>query len=286
MANALRYFKEWTAYFLLCCVVLTSQQPAQLIAQDGTCILMEPGRDEWRSKTATIVAGAATVAVIGGIAYIALGSSGGCHSHSSSSCSSSYSNYNPPFFSSSSYSRDSYGHHHHHHHHHHHSNYYSSFSSGSSSGFEYHSSQDPQIFERNIEGNQPARTRYLAARNKKSKKEEADQISGVFTIHPSLSASTKGSITVFVQMPDGSIQNLGNLSFSANAGCSLTYGPFKQKGNYLFGIRLDQGATFSSQTKVCTVEVHLNGTIVECYDFFAPAHASTYYEPTPCEYSL
>jgi hypothetical protein len=296
MTNAFRkeYLKRWIAYFTLCCVVFASQQPAKLIAEDCPCILVEP-EDACRTRTATIVAGATIIALVGGIAYIAFGSP--CHkghSHSSNSCSSSSYSYDPPFpsyssYSSYSYSSDSYGRRHHHHHRHHrHSHRSSDYSSDSSfwtgSGYSaYHSASDPQIFERNAEGNLPARSRQLAC-SKKSK--ETDQISGVFITHPSLSSSAKGSVTAFVQMPDGTIQVLGSLPFSASGGSSLAYGPFTQKGNYLFGIRIDEGATLSSQTKVGSVEVNINGSTVESRDFFVPAHSPSHYEPTPCEYCL
>lgn len=287
MANAFKkeYLKRWMTYFTLCCVVFVSQQPAKIIAQDCAGIFVSE-EETCRTRTATIVAGVSLVALVGGIAYLACGS-GHCHSHSSSGhYSSSYSSYDPPFpSSSSSYSSDSYGRHHHHHHHRHSrvsgSGYSSFFSSGSSD--DYHSSSDPQIFERDAEGNQPARIRQLV-RIKKSK--DVEQICGVFTTHPSLSALTKGSVTAFVQMPDGTTQILGSLSFSASAGSSLSYGPFTQKGNYLFGIRIDEGTMLSSQTKVSSVEINVDGLTVENRDFFAPAHSSSHYEPTPCEYCL
>lgn len=299
MANAFRkeYLKRWIAYFTLFCVVFASQQPAKLIAEDCPCILVNQ-EDACRTRTATIVAGATLIALVGGIAYLAFGSPNHKgHSHSSSSSySPSYSSYSydydPPFskpsysysgYSSNSYSGDSDGRHQRRHHRHSNrsSDYYSFFTGSNESA--YHSASDPQFEERNAEGNLPARSRLLA-RAKKSK--ETDQISGIFTTHPSLSASAKGSVTAFVQMPDGTTQTLGSLPFSASAGSSLSYGPFTQKGNYLFGIRIDEGTMLSSQTKVGSVEVNINGSTVESRDFFAPAHSSSHYEPAPCEYSL
>jgi hypothetical protein len=291
MADAFRkeYLKRWIAYFTLCCVVFAFQQPSRLMAQDcRPCVLVDQ-EDACRTRTATIVAGATILALVGGVAYIALGSGHKCHSHSSSSSSScspsSYSYCYSPCYSS--YSYDSYGHHHHHHHnHHHHSHSYSSRSSDyygddffidSEALNNRNLTSDPQLLASEV------RSRQLP-RNKKSK--ETHQISGVFTTHPSLSATTKGSVTAFVQMPDGTTQVLGSIPFSASAGSSLAYGPFTQEGNYLFGIRIDEGSILSSQTKVGSVEVHVDGSTVESRDFFAPAHSPSHYEPKPCEYSL
>lgn len=298
------YLKRGIAYLTLCCVAFASQQPSKLVAEDCPCILVNQ-QDAQRTRTATIVAGATIIALVGGIAYIAFGSpchKGHSHSSSSSSSSSCYSPNHPNHCSYSSdyssYSCDSYGdhhrHHHHHDHHHHHNHHrhseslsynssdYSFFSDSDESA--YHSRSDPQILEHNAEGNLPAKRIRQLARTKLSK--ETDQISGVMITHPSLSASAKGSVTAFVQMPDGTTQVLGSLPFSASAGSSLSYGPFTQQGHYLFGIRLDEGTTLSSQMKIGSVEVNVNGSTVENRDFFAPAHAPCHYEPAPCAYHL
>jgi len=130
----------------------------------------------------------------------------------------------------------------------------------------------------------------LATRSKRvgrmKQSKESNQITGVFVTHPSLSNTGKGSVTAFVQMPDGTTQVLGSLPFSSSSGSSLAYGPFHQKGNYVFKVSVDEGSVFPSHSKVGSVEINVNGSTVESRDFFAPAHASGRYEPVPCEYAL
>ena len=287
-----QYLKGWIAYFTLSCMLMTSQ-PCRGYAEEcypeGNCSGIFIDEDDAnRARNAKIVVGATLIALVGGVAYLAFGG-GSSHKHKKHSHSHSR---------SSSCSHDSYyshSSHHSHHHHHHRSHYYSDYSDYYSSNFyspfyesladgiDYHSKSDPQFFERTAEGNLPARCRRLP-RLKKVK--EAEEITGVFVAHPSLSESSKGHITAFVQLPDGTTQILGTLSFSASNGSSLSYGPFTQKGHYLFGVRVDGVTGVSSSMKVGSVEVNVNGSTVESHDFFVPAHVPSHYEPAPCRYSL
>jgi hypothetical protein len=276
------YIKRWIAYFTLFCILFTLSKPSQLCADECPYMLDSeaefPCVDQeraWRERTARIVVGATAVALVVGVAILACSSSSSHHSSSSSS--SSYSR--DSYYSSSSCSHR---HHHHHHRHHHHSSSSASIVGISKVG--PRRATDPQFYERDsLEGNLPARSRQLV-RVKNS--QDLNQLSGSFTTHPSLSTSGQGSVTAFVQMPDGTTQILGSLPFSSSTGSSLSYGPFTQKGTYLFGISLDGGISLASQSKVASVEVNVNGSTVESRDFFVPAHSTANYEPSPCEYTL
>lgn len=284
------YFKKWVVYLTLLCVALSSQQPFKLNGQ-GCCRMLEEDESQ-RTRTATIVAGASVIALVGGIACLTCCSSSHHKKHShSSSDSNAY--YPSSRYDSYGQSHDSYGWHHHdsygsHQSHHskkssHSSSHHSSHSVGGvPRGL--HGDPDPQFLQRGADdGNLPAHTPRVA-RSKQSK--EADQMTGVFVSHPSLSTTGKGKLTAFVQMPDGTTQVLGTLPFSGTAGSSLSYGPFTQKGNYVFRVSVEEGAVLPSHTKVGSVEVHVNGATVESRDFFAPAQGAGRYEPTPCECRL
>lgn len=269
--------KRWIAYFTLFCVIFSFQKPSKLYAENeqccGTCVLVNQ-EDAQRSKAAKFVAGVTLIALVGGVAYFAFGNSCHKHHHSSSSSSSyrdhSYSNsHDGSYYSDDSHSR-------HHHSHRHPNSSYSNFSYSGSSILEPTLREDDGFA-------MPLESNFQLPRIKKS--QETDQITGVFVTHPSLSSSSKGSLTAFVQLPDGTTQTLGTLPFSANGGSSLSYGPFTQKGNYVFRMRLEDGTALSSSTKVGSVEVQVNGSTVECRDYVVPAHASRHYEPSPCEFT-
>lgn len=279
-AFAIEKLKRWIAYFTLFCLLFCSQPLSKLYAENepccDTCILVN--QDEARrTKTAQFVAGVTLIALVGGVAYFAFGNSSCHHSHSSSCSSSSYgSNSYSSSYGDRSYSSDySRSDRHHGRRHSRSSEYSASFwDSSSSNGTSDITNVDG--FEMPLEGN------FQLPRINKS--QEADQITGVFVTHPSLSPSSKGSITAFVQLPDGATQTLGSLSFSSNGGSSLSYGPFTQKGNYVFGVKLDEGIHLSSHTKVASVDIQVNGSIVESRDYVVPAHAPRHYEPSPCEF--
>lgn len=287
-------------YFFIFCFMINSLHISKLNGESCPypctcqCILVEEDESQ-RTRTATIVAGASVIALIGGVAALACCCSGHKkHSHSSSSSRSSHhggdsyygshygshdSYYNHSGSSSHYYSSDN--------HHHNHSKDYSSndFSHYYSSGSFYGSRFDPQILEHPVEGNLPARCKQLPLTHKKIIK-ESSQITGRFTTHPTLNPSNKGYVTAFVQLPDGTTQTLGKLPFSSHSGSSLSFGPFSQKGDYVFGMTVENGTTLSSQTKIGSVEIHHNGSTVGSREFIAPAHVNSHYEPSPLDYSL
>lgn len=285
------YCKRWLIYLTLSSMVLAFAQPAKLSAQECCKIVEE--EDCQRSTTAKIVAGASILALVGGIACLTCCTSHKNHSHSSSkngsySYGDSYDSYGHGGDSYnrswSEYDKSSYEHQGHYH-----SDYHSSHSHHHDSAFrekvgnEIHPKSDPQFFQRDLEGNMPARIRKLARSKALA---ESVSITGVFHTHPTHSLSAKGSATALVQLPDGTTQILGTLPFSSTSGASLCCGPFVQKGTYLFRLTVDEGTYLSSYTKVGSIEVNVNGSKVENRDFFAPAQVSGHYEPVPCEYSL
>ena len=216
-------------------------------------------------------------ALVGGIAYLAFGRSSGHDKHSSHCCSSScsksrvpysYSN-NSGYSYSNDYSSDSYS-------------PYSIFShneasswSGSSSGY---GSSDPQFEERGR--SLPFQAKKISS-GQSSKKNV--RVSGHFFTYPAPSASSRGSVAAYVRLPDGTVEDLGSLSFSPSSASSLSYGPFKQPGTYHFGIRVEEGSVFASQIKIGSVEINCNEEAVKKHDFFVPAHSSPSYEPPPFE---
>lgn len=308
------FFKQWIAYFSLFCVVFTSQIPSKLLADPCSCIMVDQ-EDARRTKIATVVAGATVLALVGGVAWLAFGSSGRKHHHSSSSSSySSYSSYSYRSYSSD-YSSDS--------------PWYSDRSSHSSSPYShdsnssgsrsssspwysdyspshYYTTNPYSIFgENNVSSFYGGSTEGIGdivdqqrfedglpfqgkrvMRTKKSIKESSDQLSGVFVTHPALSVSNQGRMIAFVRLPDGTTQVLGSLLISSRGGTSLTCGPFTQKGTYTFGISVEEGTSLSSHLKVGYVEINVNGSTVDTHDFLVPAHPSANYEPHPCEYTL
>ncbi len=297
-----KYLKQVVAYFSLLCMCLSSL-PTKVFSEDfccenSGCAVLVNQEDAQRTKTATIVAGATIIGLVAGVAYMAFGADHHKHHHHSSYSSSSYyTNFDPIFdYSSSSSKSDSYRYSDHSHGYSEYSpsdyysyNPYSIFSennvSSFSGGSDYSELTDPQIFERrDSEGNRPARGRQLA-RSKGSKgsknSKESSQLSGLLTSHPTLSPSGQGSFTAFVQLPDGTTQVLGHLSFSGNGGTSLPWGPFNHKGTYAFGISLDEGTPVATQTKIASIEIHIDGSTVQSGEFLIPSHAPAHYEPTP-----
>src|SRR5215208_3485030 len=85
-------------FFSIFCFLFTSQLPSKLLAEPCSSLcpaVLENEQDALRAKNATIVVGTTIIALIGGVAWLALGSS--CHkkhhcycSSYSSSCSYGY----------------------------------------------------------------------------------------------------------------------------------------------------------------------------------------------------
>ena len=277
------------AYFAWFCVLLSTSLPAPV---QGDLCKSPDDESERREKVAYVVAGLTVIGVAAGIACLAT-ASGHHHHHSRSSWMSSVDNYRP--YSSgyhhhhhhssdhSDYSSDdSSDHHHHHHHHHHHSGYYSSnpysiFSENNASSWS--GGSDSSRSERRT----ILRGRTCHAASSKHAEGEESALSGQFIAHSSPSADAQGSVTAFVQLPDGSSRSLGTIPLSGNG--SLSYGPFLKKGTYTFGVSLDQGSGAAAQ-KIGTIQIEMNGAAVKSHDFTAPPHAPASYEPAPCIFDL
>jgi hypothetical protein len=208
-----------------------------------------------------IAGGVSVIALVGGVAYLAFGRSSGHDRHSSHCCSSSCSSRSVPYSSYSSSSSSS--------------NSNSSSSYSSSSGF---GSSDPQYFERGRSTPYQAKKIVSVSSSKKNVR-----ISGHFFTYPASSDSSRGSVMAYVRLPDGTVEDLGSLSFSPSFSSSLSYGPFKQSGTYFFGIRVEEGSAFASQIKIGSVEINCNDEVVKKHDFFVPAHSPPSYEPAPFE---
>jgi|GEM_PF-3415321 len=257
-------------YFSLLSLCLFSQIPSSLLAHP--CVFRNQ-EDIERQKTATIAAGATVIALIGGIACAAFASGHGHHSHHSSSSDDSL----DPLGDDSHHSHSHHSSHRHsdHHSYHHSHSHFSSESSSISLG------SDPQFFPTD----KMPRLRLRPSPSLRNEK-EACQLSGIFLSHPSLSSGSQGSFTIFAQLPDGTTETVGRLSFSGHGGSSLSFGPFSRKGSYTFGLSIDQGSVLLKQTHIGSIEIKINGSTVQSKEFFVPADATAGYEPPPFCYDL
>lgn len=269
------YLRQAVAYFSLLCVLFSSYTPSILLADDDSMFVDE--ECEMRTRRARILAGVTVVVLAGGIAYAISSSSGKCHHHYSSYSSSCYSDY-----SSYSYYSSSCSDHSHHHHSHDHSSYtYSSYPSSifsyndvsTFSGSTRHFGRDPQYMERGIR-----------SKDSQDSSSTTHPLSGVFIANGS--GVGQGSITAFVQLPDGTRHILGSIPFSGHSSSSLPYGPFNQLGTYTFGISVDEGTILPAQARIGSVDIDVNGSTTQSHDFNVPSNPSTNYEPPPCSYTL
>lgn len=256
--------KKWVGRiihnFFLCWALVCLNMPSQLFSQT---IISNDQECELRAKTAYILTGATIIALAGvGVAYAA--SSSWSHRHCCSSYSSCYSSYSCGHSYCSSYSRSSHSHRH---------------SYSDSSWYSSSSYSDRTIGDRFIEGQFPLRHR--RGKGFRQSSEESNVLSGSFIVN---SVGNQGTLIAFVQLPDGTRQTLGHLSLAERAGCSLSYGPFDQEGNYFFGVAVDQEEASSQQTRIGSVEIEVNGSKVQSYDFIIPAYSPAHYEPAPCSY--
>jgi hypothetical protein len=273
------HLQQVIAHFSLLCLFFSSQVPSSLFAEDPTYIDEDAAR---RTQNARILVGVTVVALGAGIAYAVSGSSGKCHHHHhSSSSSSSYS-------SNSSSSASSSSSHHSHSSSHHSSSSNSSYSGnyfldpnnrGSSSSF---SDQNGTV---GLGPQFAPRSHMLKKSSKRSHDSSSEHsLSGMFISN--VATRGQGSISAFVQLPDGTTQHLGHIPFSGSTSSSLAYGPFNQEGTYTFGISIDEGSQLPAQTKIGSVNIEVNGSMTQSYDFMAPANPSANYEPPTSSYTL
>lgn len=254
MTNKINYnlrLNHWVAIFSLLCLLFNSLFPHKLSAQycpQAPCILIKE-EDKERRKTAKIVAGATLIALVGGVAYFALASSS-CHGHHSSSSSNYYYDHDSHFF-------DSY----------------------------YSQNFRPFIRQKTLDF-VPSKGKHRFNRKDSLKDlNESNEISGTFIAQSVMSSSDHGSMTAFIRLPDGSTQTLGTIDLSSR-GSSIPYGPFTQKGTYAFNIKLEDAIPFTSNVKVGTIEIEVNGAKIENHDFFVPPYPPSNYEPAAFEYTL
>jgi hypothetical protein len=111
-----------------------------------------------------------------------------------------------------------------------------------------------------------------AGRAKMNAPQPHSKLEGTFfsCTHPS--GQAKGNGTVFVQSPDGTTHFLGHLPLDGNMEMCVPCGPFHEPGTYVFGMQLDEGASICSQTRGASVEIKIDGSSVQRYDFIIPRH--------------
>ena len=254
-----------TRNLFFCFLILSYPKILQATEYPPNCLLIDK-EDEQRTRTATILAGATLVTLVGGVAYAAFGNSSHHHHHSSYSynnssdncgCSSEYNsswshNYSSAFS-----------------HHHHHSN---SYSFNGNDEVKWDGGVGPghrNVNDDPIAGGEIRECSYCgsraAAKNRASK--TGLQIEGTFTTHPIPTLSGQGSITPFVQLPDGTTDTLETIALTRNGCLSFSYGPYTQKGTYAFGVHSTHGTNIPSQAKIGTLEIKLNGSRVQCGEF-------------------
>lgn len=267
-----------TAYFSLLAIIFSFHVPSSLWAEAAFFIDEE---DQARTQRAYFLVGATLVALGAGVAYLASTNGSCCHKKHDSSYSDSSSSYDWDDSSDYSYRSD-----------------YSDYSSYRRSDYSRYSSEDYfsdySIFNNNIVSSwsdSPSEIlgpQFSLPRQKHKSAQgattTANLLSGVLTSH--ISPGSQGSFTAFVHLPDGTTNTLGSLSFSENTSASLAYGPFNQTGTYTFGISLDVGSQLPLQTKVCSIEMEVNRSTTQRYDFNVPSHAPAHYEPPVCSYDL
>jgi hypothetical protein len=271
------YRRQFIAYFSLFCVVISSILPSDLFA-DANIIVDE--NDEGRTRSAYVIAGLTAMGLAAaGIAYATSSS----HCRHSSRCSSSYYSYtNYPPDLTFSYGnlhcpRSKYLFH-----------PTNSDDCSSSSSHDCHSSSCSRLktTARNFKDIPPKHLapQFLASHqnsiHSQNSSKSKNRLSGLFI--PNLSATGQGSITAFALLPDGTNQILGRISLSGNGAFPLSFGPFYQEGTYTFGISVEEGTIPPNETKICSVNIEINGMIVQSHEFTLPPFAPAKYEPQPC----
>jgi hypothetical protein len=276
--------KECLKQLMIClvwfCTVATTCLPSSAYAD--LCLADNCEPEQFRNRTAYVVAGLTVIGLAAGIACLA--TSSGHHKHHSHCSCSSIDNYRP-YSSSCSYSH-SHCHHsysdcscyssdyssysddscHRGRHHHHHSR------SSDRSSYSHFSRNEYSDFDTGSGSN------FFTARGKvRPHSKEENSLSGHFIGHNN--AGQSGTVIPFIQLPDGTTQSLGTLSLSGNG--SIPYGPYNQKGTYTFGVRLDQANDSTSPLKLGSFQVEMNGSTVQKHDFSAPPHCTKSFEPSP-----
>lgn len=290
-----KYFRQAVAFFALISIVTPTPSPAQYVAEcqqcTPECIVVTP-EDKTRGQVAAVVTGVSLAALAGIIACSACGCSGRNHS------SSGYSYYTPYSYwysgdsddsSHKSYSHKSYSH----------SydswqsvsgysafsennvsswsDYGSGYSSVNGSGFNGHINADP------IGGGEfPVHHHHHSSKHKSHYHrvktlchEESCQLSATFSTLPVRSCATKGAITPFVQLPDGSTETLGSIPLSETGTACISCGPFSQKGSYAFGLYVN--GTAPTNGKICRVEIKESGAVVQSGEFSAHSDRLIHY---------
>jgi hypothetical protein len=176
------------------------------------------------------------------------------HHCGSSSYSSSYSDYSyyTDYSDYSDYTYSDYSHHHHHHHHR-----------------DRVSSHFPSSYYDDISRSMISEES-LAAKN--------DVLSGAFVLDFKGVSQVHGSITPYVQYPDGTTELLDTMDLSDTA-ASVSFGPLKQMGTYEFGIRVNQGTVFSAEEADMLINICRNGSVVQTNGFSLNPPAN--FSPSP-----
>ncbi len=292
--------KEWMkrriTYFSSMYLLFSLYAPSLIFADYPPPMVCVDSEAQWRSRTALTVIGATVVVLGAGIGYAVSQSGGHCkHHHSCSyssyytspytSCSSSNNTYyireytrgsreysSVIIASSDAYSEFFSNRHHRRHRHH----YTDSIENLDLNGLEMPAPHLPIRSQEQIK-------RRALSKNKGSS--SLQQLSGSFFI-PYLPELGQGNLTAYVQLPDGKREVLGNISLSGHTGTSLTFGPFDQIGSYSFGMHSDHSITVPTQITLGSLEICINETTVQNYEFILPPYSSPSYEPTTYFYDL
>ncbi len=253
--------RAWIHLLMIsCCFLFVCR--ASLSSQE---IMVNDQEEASRLRAAYIIAGIAVIAVGAGIGYAASCSSHGhCHD---SYC--SYSNYFDSCYSSDYSGRCRY------------SSYPSSYSSYYSGSWPSSSSSYSRVTNGLLDRDFPlTRHKKLPKSFTLKHSEKERELAGFFTVHPSFTEEA-GQATVFVQTPGGCTQTLGSFSLNNRAGNGIAFGPFTESGTYTFGVTIETGNRLATSEKLCTVEIKVDGAIVESHDFISMSG-----DPIPLHYTL
>ena len=258
-----RFLKKATFHLCLLSFTFFTTIPENVSA--GAVTIEEPGCDV-RQNMALALAGITIIALGVGVGYAASQTNSRCHDHS---CCSYYScgSYSP--CSSYSWNYDSYysdcgcDYDHHHHHHHSPGSYFSEsyyFREGS-----YFTDGD-NIVAADL-GNAAFPTEITTRKKKNIPQLQTHTLSGVFSFRGLPTKINQGNLSLFIQLPDGSTQLLGQADLEHATYVTFPLGSFEQKGTYAFWVTLDQKTTPKMGSQIATLDLTVDGLSVEHFQF-------------------
>jgi hypothetical protein len=96
-------------------------------------------------------------------------------------------------------------------------------------------------------------------------------LTGYFFSTPDLNDLGNGNFIPFIELPDGSINELTTIAFEDHRTSSF-FGPFTQPGTYYFGIRLDEVTILPVRTLIGSVTIEINQAPAQTFEFIIPAN--------------